>query len=236
MKPKLRPSPRLWNRPTGTASRRPQFSRSATKLSSTRSASMGLPKPKDITSCRRARSSSPDQTIGPRVLRPWAFLWPSFSARVTEPKSRNEVLRNCQRDVLTLGVAARGRTDRDRVDAGRRSAYRNRLVRGTARRLQHQQAEKGTDHEHPQDTPPPAAASGSHPQQRQSRHRQPDRIEMPRHKLPTGVTMGRAVVVILSVEDPGPCSVTDGFVKLHAAPGGKPVQAARHSSRRWDEG
>ena len=39
--------------------------------------------------------------------------------------------------------------------------------------------------------------------------------------------MGRAVVVMLSVEVPGPLRVTGLLVKLHAAPAGRPVASQR---------
>src|SRR5258708_842768 len=128
MKPKRRPLPRLSNRLTGTASRPPRFSRSATKLCSTRSASTGLPKPKDTTSCRQERKSS-------RHWVPYLWCWcpisrvlcekacPEQSRRVGILTMVAETLRNLQRDVLALRVGSRSRRNGDGIDAGRGAAY-----------------------------------------------------------------------------------------------------------------
>src|SRR5665811_862367 len=177
MKPKHRPSRKLWNRPTGTANRLPRSCRSVTKPCSIRSGSTALPKPKGTTNCLPERSSfwpkpfSVDQNIEAhgRDVRGLPFL----------QSSRALNLRDRQRDGTALAVATRRPRDGDRVDSRRRSADRCLRRRSTTRWLEQEQRKQSAQHENSQDTPAAPVASDSHTQHRQSRNRQPEPIKAP---------------------------------------------------------
>src|ERR1700674_4619471 len=55
MKPKRKQSHKLWNKPSGTASRPPRFSRSVTRPCFTRSGNMGSQRRRATTSCQQER-------------------------------------------------------------------------------------------------------------------------------------------------------------------------------------
>src|SRR5438270_12533524 len=131
MKPKQRRSPRLSNKPTGIASKRQPFSRSATRPCSIRFASTESLKRRDTTSSPPAPkplSISAESrwrgTIGPP---PCAWL------------------RNRERDRSRLGIASGRRGDSDGVIASRGSADRRLGRTLTARWNQQKHAEQGTE-------------------------------------------------------------------------------------------
>src|SRR5580704_11898303 len=156
MKPRRRLSPRLWSRPTGTANRPPAFSRSATKPCSTRSASMESRNRKGTTSSRRELS---------------------LRSQASQSSDGAPNLGNRQRDGLTFCVIPRSRANRDGVVSRRGPAHRSLRAAFAARRQQQDQSEQRSHNQHSRNSSP-SASSADTDQQGQSRHDQPDRIEL----------------------------------------------------------
>src|ERR1700722_3164749 len=149
MKPKKKPLLKLLNRPTGTASRPPAFSRSATKPCSTKSASTDVPRRRAITSYQRERklSSSVGCPISRFLYEKWGLLLPR--------------LRNYQRNRLALSIAAGRCRNCNGVVPRRRSAHRRLRVLAAARRQQQKHHEHTAKKEHSQDAPTTTTASNS---------------------------------------------------------------------------